>query len=54
MLCNHVEVLYFEAPSKNRPIIYTLHNGGLMFGSALTEAMMCPRLRNEKDLNVFQ
>ena len=52
MNCNQVEVLFFEAPSKNRPIIYTLHNGGLMFGSALTDAMMCHRLRNELDLNV--
>ena len=52
LICNDVEVLYFEAKTKNRPIIYTLHNGGLMFGSALTEAMMCHRLRNELDLNV--
>lgn len=52
MNCNHVDVLFFEAKTKNRPIIYTLHNGGLMFGSALTDAMMCHRLRNELDLNV--
>lgn len=50
--CNGVEVLFFEAKTKNRPIIYTLHNGGLMFGSALTDAMMCHRLRNELDLNI--
>lgn len=50
--CNNVDVLYFEASTKNQPIIYTLHNGGLMFGSALTDAMMCHRLRNELDLNV--
>lgn len=52
MNCDQVEVLFFEAPSINRPIIYTLHNGGLMFGSALTDAMMCHRLRNELDVNV--
>jgi len=50
--CNNTDVLFFEARTPNRPIIYTLHNGGLMFGSALTDAMMCHRLRNELDVNV--
>ncbi len=47
-----VDCLFFEASTPNQPIIYTLHNGGLMFGSALTDAMMCHRLRNELDVNV--
>lgn len=49
---NNVNVLYYEAKSKNRPVIFEMHGGGFMFGSASSDAIMCHRLRNELDVNV--
>ena len=50
---NHsVEVLYYKAKSSDRPVIFEMHSGGFMFGSATTDAIMCHRLRNELDVNI--
>lgn len=49
---HHVDVLYYKAKSANRPIIFEMHGGGFMFGSATSDAIMCHRLRNELDVNV--
>lgn len=49
---NQVDVLYYQAKSSNRPVIFEMHGGGFMFGSATSDAIMCHRLRNELDVNV--
>lgn len=49
---NHTSVLFYKAKSPHRPVIFEMHGGGFMFGSASSDAIMCHRLRNELDINV--
>lgn len=50
---HEVEILFYKAKSKYRPVIFEMHGGGFMFGSATSDAIMCHRLRNELDVNVI-
>lgn len=49
---HEIDVLFYQAKTLHRPVVFEMHGGGFMFGSATVDAIACHRLRQELDINV--